>query len=184
MRRLMVVLGLVIVVGLMGAGIALAQATGAPAKTQPAPAKQTEPAKAVDTVERYWNMQVEKLGAQAQHLKDVAGAYEKKAAESQTAKEAQARLDTQIKDLQTKLEDQMKAIDKKYDDVIADEKKDMSAEHKELNAKRDAWLAQHPEVNDRVKAMNKDIADLKVKVEDLKAKEKIQPKSTPTKTTP
>jgi hypothetical protein len=189
MKRVFWVMGLIIAAGLMVAGLALAQGSRAPAKTSPAPAAAPAPAPApADSLERYWKMNLERMQVRKQNLQDQIAAYEKKEAASKagkSVKEARATLQSDLKDAKAKFDAAGKDVEKKYDDVMAEEKKQIGDKQKALKAKRNDWLKQHPEVDNQVKALNKDIADSKHKLASYKPKPKPKAAApTPPKTSP
>jgi len=202
MKRVLWVIGLMVAVGLLAAGLALAQGTKAPAKTTPAPAAAPAPApapapaapakkeetKPADTLERYWKMKIEKLEAEKQRRQDEISAYEKKEAATKAGKavkEAQANLQNDLKAAQDKYGAAIKEIAKKYEDVQAETQKTVKNKRQALTAKRVNWLKKHPEVTKQRNDLEKDLRALKAKLSAHKPKpKKAAPAATPKKTTP
>jgi len=202
MKRVFRLIGLIVAVGLLAAGLALAQGASAPAKTTPAPAAAPAPApapapaapakkeetKPADTIERFWNMKLERLQADKQHLQDQIAAQEKKEAATKAGKavkEAETDLQNDLKAAQDKYGAAIKEIEKKYEDVQAETQKTVKNKRQALAAKRVSWLKKHPEVTKQRDGLEKDLRALKTKLAAHKPQpKKAAPAAAPKKTTP
>ena len=171
MKRVLWVIGLIVAAGLIVAGLALAQGPNPPAKTKPAPAPaapaKKQAAKPVDNMERFWNMKLERLQAEKQHLQDQVAAQEKKAAATKAGKaatEVESDLQKDLKAAQDKYDAAIKEIKKKYEDVDLKIKGNAKGERLEMRDARIKWLKQHPEVAKQRDNLQNEIRALKAKL--------------------
>ena len=194
MKRGFWVIGLIAALSLLGAGLALAQGTAAPAKPAPAPAAApapapapAAPAKPVDKMERFWNMKLETLQAEKQHLQDQVAAQEKKAAATKAGKaaaEVESDFQKDLKAAEDKYAAAVKEIKQKYQDVDQRIMGNARNERQEMRNERIQWLKQHPEVAKQRDNLQNEIQALKAKLGLNKPMPKSKPKPAPVKTTP